>query len=103
MLPDTRTTCCPHMAHLYGFATCGFQHILHAASAMQTDTDSLPDDLKPYGEALTNIIMEVLSKHYVACLRLISELGMRDITQAALLPEQQIEQESLNRRRSDEI
>jgi hypothetical protein len=88
MLPDTRMTCCPHVAHLCGFAACGFQHIMHVAEAMQTDTDALPDDLKRYGEAITNISMEVLIKHYVDCLQLFSELGVRDITRLALPPEQ---------------
>jgi hypothetical protein len=91
MLPDTVTTCCLHLAQLCGFAACGLKNILDCAEAMQAETDSLPDDLKPFGEAMTKLIMEVLIENYTACLQLISELGMQEITRAALPPTDQTE------------
>jgi hypothetical protein len=103
MLPATRTTYCPHVAHLCEYATCGLKNIMDCAVEMMSKTDALPDDLKPYGEALTKIIMGVLSASYVEHVHLIAELGMRDIAQAALPPEQQTEQELLQRSGSDEI
>jgi hypothetical protein len=93
MLRDKRIECCPHLAQLREYAASGLKNILDCAEAMKADTDSLPDDLKPYGEAMTKFSMEVLIKSYVERLRLISELGMWDITRAALPPELQPEQE----------
>src|ERR671914_494324 len=101
MLPDTRTTCCPHVAHLCGFAACGLITILDCAEEMKSKIDALPDELKQYGEAIAHISMEVLSASYVEHLHLIAELGLRGITQAALPPEQQTEQESLQRSGND--
>jgi hypothetical protein len=89
MLPDTVTKCCAHMAHLCRYATCGSKHIMLVGEAMKTDTDNLPDDLKPYGEALTKIIMEVLTQTYTECLMCISEQAIQEITQAALPPNHQ--------------
>ena len=103
MLPANVTKCCPHIAHLCGYAACGSKHIMLVAKAMKTDTDTLPDDLKPYGEAMTKIIMEALIKNYAECLQLISEIGIQEITGVSIPPEQQTERDSLNRSSSDEI
>jgi hypothetical protein len=103
MLPDNTTECCPHMAHLQEIGFSGLKNIMRVAEAMQTDTDTLPDDLKPYGEAMTKIFMEALIKNYAECLQLIAELGLQEITRAAIPPEQQTGQDSLQRRRSDGI
>ena len=89
MLPDTVTNCCPHMALLCGYATYGLRQIMSVAESMQTDTAKLHDDLKPYGEVLTKIMMEVLIKSHAECLELIAELGIQEITRAALPPEHQ--------------
>jgi hypothetical protein len=89
MTPVVCPQCCPQLAHLREIATSGLKNILDCAEAMKADTDALPDDLKPYGEALSNISMEVLIKNYIECLRFISELGMRDITRLALPPNHQ--------------
>jgi hypothetical protein len=89
MLPDTVTNCCPHMALLCGYATYGLRQIMHVAEIMQTDTAKLHDDLKPYGEVLTKIMMEVLIKSHAECLELIAELGIQEITRAALPPNHQ--------------
>jgi hypothetical protein len=98
MLRDNRTECCPQLAKLREYATSGLKNILDCAKAMKTKTDTLPDDLKPYGEAMTKFSLEVLIGSYAESLQLISE----EITRAAIPPEQQTEQESLNRS-SDEI
>ena len=103
MLPDTVTKCCPHMADLCEFAACGSKHIMRVAEAMQTDMDTLPDDLKPFGKAMTKIIMEVLIKSHAECLELIAELGIQETIRAALPPEQQTEQDSLQRSSDDAI
>jgi hypothetical protein len=94
MLPDTRTTYCPHVAHLCGYTVCGLKNILDCAEEMKSKSDALPDELKPYGEAIVNISMEMLIEHYIACLQAISELDIREITRKAQPPEQQTEQES---------
>ena len=89
MLPDTVTNCCPHMALLCGYATYGLRQIMSVAESMQTDMDTLPDDLKPFGKAMTKIIMEEPIKSHAECLELIAELGIQEITRAALPPEHQ--------------
>ena len=85
MLPATVTKCCPHMAQLCGFAASDLKNILDCAKAMKTETDTLPDDLKLYGEVMTEFSMKVLIGSYVERLQLMSE----EITRAALPPEQQ--------------
>jgi hypothetical protein len=90
---DNRIECCPHLAELREYAASGLKNILDCAEEMKLKTDALPDELKPYGEAMTKFSMEALITSYVERLRLISELGLRDITRAALPPEQQTEEE----------
>jgi hypothetical protein len=83
MLPANRTECCPHLAHLSKYAASGIKHIMDCAEQMKTITDDLPDDLKPFGEALTKFSLEVLSGSYAESLKLFSELGLQEITRAA--------------------
>ena len=90
---DNRIECCPHLAELREYAASGLKNILAYVEEMKLKTDALPDELKPYGEAMTKFSMEVLIKSYVERLRLISELGLRDTARTALPPEQQTEQE----------
>jgi hypothetical protein len=100
MLPDTVTELNAYLANSIKCATSSvIKHIMAFAEEMQTYIDTLPDDLKPYGEAITKFSMEVLIGSYAERLQLISE----EITRVAIPPEQQTEQESLNRRSSDEI
>jgi hypothetical protein len=103
MQPVICPKCSPQLAKLREYAACGLKHIMALAEEMKTDTDTLSDDLKPYGEAMTKIIMEVLIESYVESLRLISELSLQEITRAALPPNQQTEPDSLQRSSSDEI
>jgi pyruvate-formate lyase-activating enzyme len=91
MLPDNRTKCCPHLAQLCEYATCGQKHIMEIAEQMMHETDALPADLKPYGEVLTKFIMEVLIGSYAESLKLISELGLQEITRAVTPPNYQTE------------
>jgi hypothetical protein len=103
MPPDNTTKCCLHLAHMRELAVSELKNLLDCAEEMKLKTDALPDELKPYWEAITKSSIEVLVKSYVERLRLSSELGLQEITRAALPPEQQTEQELLNRRSSDGI
>jgi hypothetical protein len=57
MLHDKRTKCCPHLASLQAYAVFGRKHIMEAAEQMMTETDALPDDLKPLAEQLNKFTM----------------------------------------------
>jgi hypothetical protein len=103
MLPDNTTKCCPHMAHLREIGFSGLKDIMRVAEALKTDTDTFPDDLKPYGEAMTKIFMEALIKNYAEWLQLISELGLQEIAREARPPEHQTEPDSRQRSGSDGI
>jgi hypothetical protein len=103
MLPDTRTMCCPHVAHLCGFAACGFQHIMAVAEHLKTVTDTLPDDLKPIGQALADFTMQALIESYAETLKLISDLGIQKIAQAGIPPTPHTEPDLLKRRNSNGI
>jgi hypothetical protein len=63
------------------------------AKDMQTVNDTLPDDLKPTGELLTKMSIEALTEFYAESLRVFSELGLQEITRAALPPNHQTEKE----------
>jgi hypothetical protein len=89
MLPVICPQCSPNLAHLREIAASGLKNILDCAKAMKTETDTLPDDLKPYGEAMTKISMKVLIGSYAESLQLMSE----EITRAALPPNHQTEKE----------
>jgi hypothetical protein len=103
MLPDNRTECCPHLSHLRDFATSGIKQIMDFAEHMKTCTDNLPDDLKPIGQALAEITMQVLIESYAESLRLIPEMGFQKIAQAAITPKHHTEPDSLERSMNDAI
>jgi hypothetical protein len=72
MLPDTEIY--PHLATLGKNAASGVKHILEVAEHLKTITDTLPDDLKPVGQALADITMQALIESYAEWLRLFREL-----------------------------
>jgi hypothetical protein len=97
MLPNNTTKCCSHLAQLREYAAAGLKEIMAFAEDMNTYTDTLPDDLKPYGEAMTNIIMEALMKNYVECFQLRHELGLQKIAWEASKPEHQTESDLIEK------
>lgn len=87
MLPANRTECHPHhLANLREYAISRLKDILDFAEAMKIETDALSDDLKPFGEALTNITMQALIQSYAEGLRLIPKSAYQEITREAQLP-----------------
>jgi hypothetical protein len=56
---------------------------MELAEYLITQNDTLPEELKPLGQALTDMTMKILTESYVECLMTISELGLQEITQAA--------------------
>ena len=96
MFPEDGSKSYPHhLGILREYATSGIKHILACIEEMETDTASLPDELKGIAEALTKCITQVLIESHIESLKLISELGMRDITRAALPPNHHTEPDSL--------
>jgi hypothetical protein len=96
MLPDNRTKCCPHLAQLREYTTCGQKHFIEIAEQLLTDTDSLRDDLKPLAEEITKITIRVVTEAYLGgCLKLFSDLGLEEITRAAIPPNHQTKPDSL--------
>jgi hypothetical protein len=100
MLPAICPLCSPHLAHMRELAASGLKNILAFAEEMKAETDTLPDELKPIGEALAEMSIEALTKHYFETLLLISEMGMQKITQAELPPKDNTESDSLKRSRT---
>jgi hypothetical protein len=103
MLPDNGTKCWPHFVTLSDHAASGLKNILAFAEEMKTETDTLPDDLKPFGEALADFTMQALIGSYIETLKLISDLRMQEIVQAAIPPNHQTEPDLLERSMSDAI
>jgi hypothetical protein len=103
MLPDNRTECCPHLAHLREIAVSGLKNILDCAEEIKTVTDTLPDDLKPIGQALADFTMQALIESYAETLKLISDLGIQKIAQAGIPPTPHTEPDLLKRRNSNGI
>ena len=93
MLPDNRTACCLHLATLRENAAAGMKHVMEIAEHMKTDTDALPDDLKPIAQALTDFTIKTLAESLAENLKLISELGLQEITRPANPPTHQTEKE----------
>jgi hypothetical protein len=77
-----------HLATLRAYAASGIKDIMEFAEYMKTVTDTFPDDLKPFGKALTDITLQALIESYFECLMLLQE-----ITRAAPAPNHRIEQE----------
>jgi hypothetical protein len=74
MLPAHRTECYPHhLANLIGYADTSIKHILAFATDLQTDSDALPDELKPISQALSDFTLRLLIGFYAEHLSFISE------------------------------
>jgi hypothetical protein len=83
MLPDIRTACQLHVENLEAYATSGRKTIMELAEYLNTQNDTLPEELRPLGQALTDMTMKILTESYVECLMMISELGLQEITRGA--------------------
>jgi hypothetical protein len=81
MLPDARTACLLHLAYMKVYAAAGKKHIMEFAEEMQAGTATLPDDLKPIGELLTTIYLQVITDSFAESFRLIAEQGLLEIYQ----------------------
>jgi hypothetical protein len=103
MQPAFCPKCSPHLAHMRELAASGLKNILALAEEMKTETDTLPDDLKPFGEALAEASMRVLFESYIETLKLISDLNLQKITQEAIPPTHHTEPDSLERSIYDAI
>jgi hypothetical protein len=95
--------CSPQMATLREYATSGIKQIMGFTEEMKTKTDSLPDDVKPFAERLNEITLQALVEAFAERLKLISELGLQEIVQAAMPPTYYKNQTSLKRSESDGI
>lgn len=87
MLADTRTQCCRHMADLREYAAAGLKEIMAFAEDMNTYMDTLPDDLKPLAEQMTQCTINLLTRSCIERLTLLSELACQEIAQTALAPQ----------------
>ena len=83
MLPDSRTGCCLYLATLREYAASGIKNIIELAEYLNTENETLPDELRSLAQALTDITMKTLTEFYVECLMTLSELGLQEITRAA--------------------
>jgi hypothetical protein len=83
MPPAICPKCYSHVATLREYAATEIQNIVEFAERMQSATAAAPDDLKPFGEALTKHLLERLTELYAASLERFSELAMQEITRAA--------------------
>lgn len=93
MQPVIRPQCPLQLAHFRDIATSSIKNIMDLAIQMETETANLPDELRPFGEMLTEIAMHTIIKSYAESLQLLTELGLQEITRAALLPNHQTEKE----------
>jgi hypothetical protein len=103
MPPAICPQCCPHLATLSEYAAASLKDIMNFAEEMKSRTDAMPDDLKPFGEALTKISMEVLTESYVDLLNHFLELKFQEFTRAAISANHQTKPDSLKRSNSDAI
>jgi hypothetical protein len=92
MLPAHRTECYPHhLANLIGYADTGIKNIVAFATDLQTDSDALPDELKPISQALSDFTLRLLIEFYAEHLSFISERAYQEITRAGIPPTPQAE------------
>jgi hypothetical protein len=84
-------------------AVSGIKNMMDVAEHLKTETDTLPDDLKPFGEALADFTMQVLIESYAETLKLISDLGIQKIARAGIPPTPHTEPDLLKRRNSNGI
>jgi hypothetical protein len=103
MQPGICPQCSPHLAHLREHTQSGIKQIMDAAESMMTECDALPDDLKPYAQALNDICLQVLTEALIESLRRYSELCLQEITRAPIAPNHQTEPDLLERSTSDAI
>jgi hypothetical protein len=76
---DARTACLLHLAYLKAYTAAGKRHVMEFAEYMQDGTDTLADELQPFGKLLTKIWMEVLTESFVENLQLFVERGFQEI------------------------
>jgi hypothetical protein len=94
MFPEDGSKSYPHhLSTLREYACFGIKHILACIEEMETETASLPDELKGIAEVLTKCFTQVLIESHVESLKLISELGLQDSTRAGVPPNHQNEKE----------
>ena len=96
MFPEDGSKSYPHhLGTMREYACFGIKHIMACIEEMETDNASLPDELKGIAEVLTKYFTQVLIESHVESLKLISELGLQEITRAALPPNHHTEPDSL--------
>jgi transcriptional regulator with XRE-family HTH domain/predicted DNA-binding transcriptional regulator AlpA len=77
-----------HLKDLGGFAASGEQYVVDAIEYMTTIADDLPDELKPIGQALTQVSSEILTASYAESLRVFSALSLEGFARATEQPPQ---------------
>ena len=100
MPTDNGTELNAHVAHLSKDAASGIKHILDFAEHMKTVTENLPDDLKPFGQALADSTMQALIESYAACLTILSELRLQQIARTANPPKHHTEPDGITEKGS---
>ena len=104
MFSEDNTESYPHhLGTLRAYASFSIQHIIAFAEDMESVTGTLPDDLKPIGEALTKVSIEALTAAYAEGLMCLSDLGLQKFIQAAISANHQTKPNSLRRSNSDAI
>jgi hypothetical protein len=83
MVPVNQSECAPDLARLRAYAASGIKTILELAEYLHTENATLPDELRPLWQALTDMTIRTLTESYVECLMMLSELGLQEITRAA--------------------
>jgi hypothetical protein len=86
-----------HLGTLREYATSGIKHIMACIKDVETNTASLPDELKVIAEVLTKYATQVLIESHVESLKLISELGLQEITRARIPPISQTEPDHIEK------
>ncbi len=98
MFPENGSHSYPHhLDTLREYATADLKNILAFIEDMETNTASLPDELKAIAEALVKRATQVLIESYVESLKLISELGLQEITWAGVPPNHQNEPDHIEK------
>jgi hypothetical protein len=85
------------------YAASGIKDIMEFAKDMNTYTATLPDDLKPIAQALTDFTFKLLTQSCIEYLMMLSELGYQEITWTGLPPTDQTEPDLLKRSNNDAI
>jgi hypothetical protein len=93
MQPVIRPQCSLQLAHFRDIATSSIKNIMDLAVQLENETANLPDELKPFGEMLTEITLHTMIKSYAESLQLLTDLELQEIARAALSPNHQTEKE----------